>query len=185
MGAALKGQGRAMYVMGLDYNSESIEKAKLLLDKAITIDLNNSTKVEEILNDQKFDCIICADVLEHLVDPLGLIRELYKHLNTEGRIIISLPNMNHWSIFFHLLINKYPRRNRGIYDKTHLQFYLLHNLPELAVYDLKFSLLDRNFRIFDQKQGNWDKTFMRIFKYIPWFRNFVTYQFIFELTKPE
>ena len=33
MGAALKGQGRAMYVMGLDYNSESIEKAKLLLNE--------------------------------------------------------------------------------------------------------------------------------------------------------
>jgi SAM-dependent methyltransferase len=39
----------------------------------------------------KFDLIICADVIEHLVDPLNLLKFLYANLSTEGRIFLSTP----------------------------------------------------------------------------------------------
>jgi len=46
---------------------------------------------------------------------------------------------------------------------------------------MEFSIVDRNYRLFDQKQGKWDLTWVRFVRFIPWIRTFVTYQFIFTL----
>lgn len=40
---------------------------------------------------EKFDIIICADVIEHLVNPLALIRFMYDTLSPNGRIFLSTP----------------------------------------------------------------------------------------------
>jgi len=40
---------------------------------------------------EKFDLIICADVIEHLVNPLALLRFMYDTLSPNGRIFLSTP----------------------------------------------------------------------------------------------
>ena len=41
--------------------------------------------------------IIFADVLEHLVDPWGVLRELRPMLSPGGRVLLSVPNIAHWT----------------------------------------------------------------------------------------
>jgi len=43
----------------------------------------------------RFDFIICADVLEHLRQPAGMLRDLRELLATGGRLAASLPNSGH------------------------------------------------------------------------------------------
>jgi hypothetical protein len=69
-------------------------------------------------------------VLEHLHDPwlaLRTIRGL-----TRGHVILSLPNVAHFSTLWSLFAGKrWPYRDRGIHDRTHLRFFAARNLPEL------------------------------------------------------
>ena len=73
----------------------------------------------------KFDYIICGDVLEHLHNPWGTLTKLGKCLNNNGKIIISLPNINHISIIAQILSGVWNYEDAGILDKTHLRFFTL------------------------------------------------------------
>jgi SAM-dependent methyltransferase len=47
--------------------------------------------------DQSFDAFLCTEVLEHVVDPAQLIREMHRVLRPEGLGILTIP----WSARFH------------------------------------------------------------------------------------
>lgn len=72
-----------------------------------------------------FDCIVCADVLEHLVDPWATLTKLAdSHLDPEGFIVVSLPNVQHWSLGAEVLLRgTWPRRESGLFDRTHLRWF--------------------------------------------------------------
>jgi len=42
-----------------------------------------------------FDYVIFADVLEHLRDPLEVLKRTKKYLNENGSVLISVPNIAH------------------------------------------------------------------------------------------
>lgn len=71
----------------------------------------------------KFDYIIAADILEHLVDPESALKKLRDQLAADGKIIVSLPNVAHYSIRWLLLWGKWEMQDGGILDRTHLKFY--------------------------------------------------------------
>jgi SAM-dependent methyltransferase len=73
--------------------------------------------------DGKFDYVVCADVLEHLSDPAGRLFELCAALRDSGRLIASLPNSAHAYFRWNVLLGRFPRHDRGLFDRTHLHFY--------------------------------------------------------------
>lgn len=44
------------------------------------------------LADGTVDRVVCTEVLEHLVDPAGAVREIYRILKPGGRTVVSVPN---------------------------------------------------------------------------------------------
>lgn len=71
----------------------------------------------------KFDQIVFADVLEHLANPAELVF-LAKHgLNPGGAILLSVPNVAHWSVRANLLFGKFDYQDCGIMDATHLRWF--------------------------------------------------------------
>jgi 2-polyprenyl-3-methyl-5-hydroxy-6-metoxy-1,4-benzoquinol methylase len=83
----------------------------------------NSTVEAANLPDDTYDCIICADVLEHLPDPLSTLKRLKEAAKLDATFIISLPNVAHLAVRTMLLFGRFPKMERGILDKTHLQFF--------------------------------------------------------------
>jgi SAM-dependent methyltransferase len=81
--------------------------------------------------DGKFDYIICADVLEHLRNPLGLLTEIREKLAPGGFLIASLPNSG--NVYFRLMIlsGRFPQDNKGLFDRTHLRFFTWDGWREL------------------------------------------------------
>ena len=70
-----------------------------------------------------WDYILCADVLEHLRDPLRLLRDCRQHLAPGGVLIASLPNSGNAYFRWNVLLGRFPQNEHGLFDRTHLHFY--------------------------------------------------------------
>jgi GT2 family glycosyltransferase/predicted TPR repeat methyltransferase len=107
-------------VWGVEYVASVAEEAAARLDRVI------SGAIEENLTqipDRYFDTIICADVLEHLIDPWQLLTNLASKLTADGEIVASIPNVRHWQVIRTLLEGSWRYEDAGILDRTHLRFF--------------------------------------------------------------
>jgi 2-polyprenyl-3-methyl-5-hydroxy-6-metoxy-1,4-benzoquinol methylase len=75
------------------------------------------------LPDHEYKLVVCADVLEHTPDPVGVLKRLRQAATPDARFIISVPNVAHLAVRTMLLFGYFPKMERGILDRTHLQFF--------------------------------------------------------------
>jgi SAM-dependent methyltransferase len=84
--------------------------------------------------DLRFDYIIFGDVLEHLHDPAGALAYCRDFLAEDGRILLSVPNLMHYSVMRDLIKGNFTYQDMGLLDRTHIHFFtrkeLLHMLSE-------------------------------------------------------
>jgi methionine biosynthesis protein MetW len=71
----------------------------------------------------RFDAVIFADVLEHVADPLPLLQLGCSLLTSRGVVVISVPNVAHWSVRWALLRGHFDYDEFGIMDATHLRWF--------------------------------------------------------------
>lgn len=72
---------------------------------------------------EKFDHVICADILEHLRDPAGLLRQIRDVMTPGARLIASLPNSGNIYFRGQVALGRFPQHDQGLFDRTHLHFY--------------------------------------------------------------
>ena len=75
--------------------------------------------IDELASDEKFDLIICGHVMEHVAQPLDVVKKLISHLSDNGHLFIEVP-MEVWK--------KPPLHREPV---THINFFTpasLHNL---------------------------------------------------------
>jgi hypothetical protein len=70
-----------------------------------------------------YPVVVCADVLEHIVDPASVLQQLRHAATPDALFVVSLPNTVHLVARLLILAGQFPRMERGIFDKTHLHFY--------------------------------------------------------------
>ncbi len=85
----------------------------------------------EKLENEKFDAIIFADVLEHLHDPETVLVKAKKLLSETGSILISIPNIAHNAVLIDLINNKFQYNSIGLLDNTHLKFFTYYSFLEM------------------------------------------------------
>ena len=79
------------------------------------------------------DLILCLDVLEHLVDPWSVVKQLSALLAPNGRLVVSVPNIRNWKFVVKLLFRgDFSYRDAGLLDRTHLRFFVRQTAVELA-----------------------------------------------------
>ena len=78
---------------------------------------------EFILDENEFDVVIFADILEHLYNPPECIKKFMKYLKPEGYFILSIPNVANWYVRFNLLLGNFDYESSGILDETHIRFF--------------------------------------------------------------
>ena len=81
--------------------------------------------------DERFDFALCADILEHLRQPEHLLRDTARLLKPEGRLIASLPNSGHLYFRLNVLAGRFPQHDKGLFDRTHVRFYMWDGWREL------------------------------------------------------
>lgn len=120
LGEILMEQGNTVY--GIDGNAQAIEQAKKTYQDAVCMDLNNTEHLS-VFGGKKFDVIVFADVLEHLLDPVAVLRYFRQSLQSDGAVVVSLPNVALWRVRLNLLFGRFDYTDYGVLDRTHLHLY--------------------------------------------------------------
>jgi methionine biosynthesis protein MetW len=79
----------------------------------------------------EFDVIVFADVLEHLYDPLDALSTARQLLKPGGAVIVSVPNVAHWTVRRNLLLGRFDYQEVGIMDETHIRWFTRRTLHDL------------------------------------------------------
>jgi O-antigen biosynthesis protein len=123
LGRGLKRQDPSRTIYGIEACAPAAQVATTNLDFVLCADAHAA--MCELANDnQRFDAVIFADVLEHLVDPWAVLRLARQLLNDSGCIVSSIPNVCIAGITRALLFHgRWDYVDAGILDRTHLRFF--------------------------------------------------------------
>lgn len=127
-GAALKRERGLQEVAGIELVEEAWKKASEVLDRVLP---GNIETMDLPFPEGYFDCIVCGDVLEHLVDPVAVLRKLARVLSPAGIIVISIPNVRFFDVLRMLSGGGWSYMKAGILDETHLRFFTKAALKRL------------------------------------------------------
>ncbi|MFA6494737.1 MAG: class I SAM-dependent methyltransferase, partial [Candidatus Paceibacterota bacterium] len=111
-------------VSGVDISEEGAKKCQ---KKSLNVLVADITAEDLPYQDKTFDAVIMLDVLEHVYDPDGLLREAIRV--SKQTIIISVPNFNSLPARFQVLLGKVPENNRP--NKGHVYWFNYPVLTEL------------------------------------------------------
>jgi SAM-dependent methyltransferase len=113
-------------VVGVEVDERLASQATAHCDTVIVGDIQRAD-VRACLA-KNFDVILLADVLEHLVDPWTLLRNLGEHLRLEGIVVISVPNALYLPVRLKWLAGRFEYSGGGgITDINHLRWFSLRS----------------------------------------------------------
>ncbi|MEW8644976.1 MAG: glycosyltransferase [Candidatus Thiodiazotropha endolucinida] len=118
------------YVVGVEIDRSMANRAKTVCDRVIVGDVQGRGWLKS-LGDERFDIITCADILEHLRDPIALLKKLPDLLSDGGVLLASLPNGAHASLRLELLEGRFTYEDTGLLDRTHLHLFTYSSLREM------------------------------------------------------
>ena len=120
--------GGSSYI-GLDYDERAIRLGRAAGLQMEHQDLNDPASVRstaEVL--RTADTILLLDVLEHLQDPREALANVLAAAGTGVRLLISVPNAVFVAARVEVLRGRFPRRDNGIFDRTHRAFFTADTL---------------------------------------------------------
>jgi len=110
---------RGIRVVGIEINPQAAELAR---KRGLQILEGDVSDIDIDTGDGLYDCLIYADSLEHFADPVSILRRHVKYLQSDGTVIVSVPNFRHHRVFWQLFVRGCIRySDAGILDRTHLR----------------------------------------------------------------
>lgn len=89
-------------VWGIDSSREAVKIAIKYGIKGSVADLSKKIKFKS----NSFDIIIAKDILEHIANPLDLLKEIRRLLRPDGYAVINVPNHFYWGLRFRILFGR-------------------------------------------------------------------------------
>ena len=118
-------------IHGCDISETALQKAKKRGMRAICVNLNEAPLPYE--NDS-FDGITCLEVIEHVLDPLWLLRDLQRALRPKGQLILTTPNIRYFRNLTKLIFKgEFPHTttDRFVWGGGHLHYFTKKDLAFL------------------------------------------------------
>ena len=126
---------RGCRVTGIEIAPEAAEQARAFCERVIVGDLDQLDLAAAVdpgpEGPQPFDVVVFGDVLEHLKDPLRVLRASRSLLAPEGYVVASIPNVAHGDVRLSLLKGTFRYQPLGLLDDTHIRFFTRESIGEL------------------------------------------------------
>lgn len=129
LGEYIKKNKSPRRIVGIDNNKKALSQARKIYDAVFERDLNENISLS--LRKKFYDCIVFADILEHLHNPSHLLQGIKHYLSDDGIIIVSVPNVVFFVNRLKILSGNFSSTETGIMDKTHLHFYTKTKIESL------------------------------------------------------
>lgn len=132
----LAATGEDVTIDGLEPNARAAELARPHYRRFHVGNVED--RLDEIAT-EAYDHLVLADVIEHVPDPLSLLRGLAAAGGERARILISTPNVAFGAVRLALLDGRFDYVDSGLLERTHLRFFtratltLLFRQAELEV----------------------------------------------------
>ncbi len=104
-------------VTGIELNPEAAREAASHLDRVVVGD------VEHLELDGKYDAVVATELFEHLNYPEAFLEKMRDLLRSGGRIVLSTPNVGHYSVVRDLLAGRWDYLPIGLLCYTHFRFF--------------------------------------------------------------
>lgn len=121
---------RGCTVAGIEHDPGLAEQARKIMDTVVVGELE-SLDLHQTFGDAEFDVVVFGDVLEHIADPLAVLRQVPSVLRPGGSIVVSIPHVGHGDVRLSLLEGQWKYSDLGLLDRTHLRFFTRDNLVDL------------------------------------------------------
>ena len=131
LGELLKKQVPGRRVYGVERNEMAAAHARSVLDGVTAGDIQTKTLP---FQPATFDCMVFADILEHLTDPAAVLKRLRPLLKPQGHIVCSIPNMRHYAVILRLIHRGWEYEDYGHFDRTHFRFFSLASMKTLLAF---------------------------------------------------
>jgi methionine biosynthesis protein MetW len=118
-------------VFGIEIDDEARAKAESRGIECVPADLDHDD-LAGVVGDRRFDVVVFADVLEHLRDPHKVLAAAADVLAPGGAVVVSVPNVAHGAVRIALMRGRWDLQTYGLLDSTHLRFFTLDGLRDLA-----------------------------------------------------
>ena len=96
--------------------------------RRVVVDNLETCDLTALFAGQRYDFIVCADVLEHLSRPEQVLNACRALLAPGGRLLISVPNAAYSGLLAELMQGEFRYREEGLLDRTHLRFFTRRSL---------------------------------------------------------
>ena len=172
----LKSNKKCENIYGVEISEASCLKAKKILNEVVNINVEADV---DLFPGKVFDLILILDTLEHLVNPWNFLKKIKSKLSDNGSIVISIPNIRHYSIIINLFIKgEWEYEESGILDNTHLRFFTKKSLFKIfEKSDLKIIQVKKYPIDFNGKAKIFNSLSLGLFS------DFLTQQYMFRLKK--
>lgn len=111
-------------VTGVELNPLAAEDAKENISNVI---LGN---IQELKIEDKYDAVVATELFEHLNYPEHFLINMKSLLNPGGSIILSTPNVGHYSIVEDLMAGRWDYVPIGLLCYTHFRFFTYQTLKD-------------------------------------------------------
>jgi len=129
---------RGCRVFGIEPDAANAERARRFCENVVVGDIESASDRAQL--PAPFDFVVFGDVLEHLRDPWTVLAATRTLLADDARVIVSIPNIGHWSARREIALGRFPYAESGLFDRTHLRFFTRASalaLAETAGYDVE------------------------------------------------
>jgi 2-polyprenyl-3-methyl-5-hydroxy-6-metoxy-1,4-benzoquinol methylase len=114
-------------VIGVELDPDAAEAAGSVCADVLVGDVET---MEFPFTEASFDVVLCGDLVEHLREPEAFLARVRPVLRTEGRLVLTTPNVANWSMRLGLLAGRWRYTDRGILDRTHAHLFTRATLVE-------------------------------------------------------
>ena len=77
------------------------------------------------------DCVILADVLEHMYNPWGALKAIRPYLTAHAQVLASIPNIKNLWLISEIMNNRWTYEKEGLLDITHIRFFTWNEIVKL------------------------------------------------------
>jgi methionine biosynthesis protein MetW len=109
------------YVTGFELDPAATRIAATRCQEVYTADLDNVASLEVAKG--PYDVLLAPAVLEHLKYPERVLEVVRSKLAPNAIVLVSVPNIAHWSSRLKLLRGSFDYTDYGLMDRTHVHFY--------------------------------------------------------------